>query len=973
MIQGVSMYNNSKVAKAIRLAMIVGAGAAAAISAPAFSAEEDKLKEVERISVTGSRIKRAELSTPSPTITIDAQELVRFGNPDLGSMLAELPAIGATSTLIGNNNNGAQAGISSVDLRRLGTNRTLVLINGKRHVAGSPGSSQVDLSTIPAALIDRVEVITGGASAIYGSDAVSGVVNVILKDDFDGLEFNMTGGNSTEGVGNENYTFNVLGGTDIADGRGNITFFAGIEDTTEVMSSAVRQWDNWGTVINPDNTAEEDGIFDKFRRPNVGSEMINDFGVMNPFGASRFTFDQNGNRQDACERGLDNSFAFGEMESGCAERGFFTEAYENYIPGVERTTVGSTINYEITENINFFGDFKYTRADIKQQFQPSFRFGNISINVEDNAFLSDDVRAELGGTGTASMAKFFGELGNRSSNHTRELFRFVGGLDGYFSLGDTDLDYELFYIYGETSNNRVSENDLIPGNLAAGIDSVIDPETGLAVCRSQLASAQGDDYSDPATVDAANCVAYNPFGFAQSSPEALAWVSADVTRKDVIKQEVIGGSLAGDTGAFFELPGGAVGLAAGFEYRTESSATITDELTKSGATTNSATPDEFGQYDVTEMFVEVSLPLLSGQFLAEELTLDGAYRYSDYSHAGSVDAWKVGLMYAPIEELRFRGTYGAAVRAPNISEAFSPQSPGFARVSDPCDADNILDDPDRVGNCAALGIPVGFEANDNVSINTMSGGNDALSPEESTSLTIGTVWTPNYIEGFSVTLDFYDIEIEDAIIEVKSQDIADNCVDATGSPDAVYCGAVDRDPLSHDITLVRSGFLNASAYNTSGIDVEMRYNLGLESLGAPGELRLSLFVNRLLELEQFEFQDRPDEINVELGEVGDPEWQARMSATYSLDDLSVTWQTRYIDRVVTYDVSPGGGSPEDLELGYIPSVTTHDLSFNYIVNDHLKVNAGLRNIFDKLPAGWTNNPMYDLIGRRAYAGVTVNF
>jgi outer membrane receptor protein involved in Fe transport len=967
------MYNNSKVAKAIKLAMFVGASTTATIATPVFAAEADELKEIERISVTGSRIKRMELTTPSPIITVDAQELQRFGNPDLGSMLAELPAIGATSTVIGNNNDGAEAGISSVDLRRLGTKRTLVLVNGKRHVAGSPGSAQVDLSTIPSALIERVEVITGGASAIYGSDAVSGVVNVILKDDFNGLEFNLTGGNSTEGVGTENYTFNVLGGADIADGRGNVTFFAGIEDTTEVMSAAIRQFDNWGTVANPDDTGEEDGIFDRLRRRNVGSEMINDFGVINPFGAGRITFDAGGNRQDACERGLDNSFAFGEMEANCGERGFFTEAYENYIPGLERTTVGSTLNYEITENINFFGDFKFTKSEIKQQFQPSFQFGDIAINVEDNAFLSDDLRAELGGTGTASMAKFFGELGNRSSNHTRELFRFVGGFDGYFSIGDTDIDYELFYIYGETSNNRISENDLIEGNLYAGVDSVIDPETGNAVCRSQLESAQGDGYTDPATVDAASCVAYNPFGFAQASPEALDWVSADVTRKDVIKQEVFGASLSGDTGAFLELPAGPIGMAAGFEYRTESSATTTDELTKSGATTNAATPDESGEYDVTEMFIEASLPVLSDIFLARELTLDGAYRYSDYSHAGSVDAWKVGMMYAPIEELRIRGTYGSAVRAPNISEAFSPLSPGFARVSDPCDADNISDDPDRAGNCAALGIPSGFEANDNVSIDLLSGGNDKLLPEESTSLTVGAVWTPDYLKGLSVTLDYYDIEIEDAIISVAAQDIADNCVDATGGPDEVYCGAIDRDPVTKDIDLVRSGFLNASAYNTQGLDFEMRYGFELDSFSLPGELRLSLFVNKLLELEQFEFQDRPDEINVELGEVGDPEFQARMSATYNLDDLSVTWQTRYIDKVVTYDVSPGGGSPEDLENGYIPSTTTHDLSFNYIVNDHVKVNAGLRNLFDKQPVGWTNNPIYDLVGRRAYAGITVNF
>jgi outer membrane receptor protein involved in Fe transport len=968
------MYNNSKVAKAIRLAMMFGAAATASISTSAFSVEteDEKIEKVERISVTGSRIKRAELSSPSPTLTIEAQELVRMGNPDLGSMLAELPALGATSTIIGNNNSNGDAGLSSVDLRRLGTKRTLVLVNGKRHVAGSPGSSQVDLSTIPAALIERVEVITGGASAVYGSDAVSGVVNVILKNDFEGIEFNLTGGNSTEGVGNENYTFSVLGGSDVAGGRGNITFFAGIEDTTEVMSAAVRQWDNWGTVINPANEGEEDGVFDKFRRRNVGSEMINEFGVLNPFEDSRLTFDADGNRNDTCARDLTNSFAFGQLEEDCGAGGLFTEQYENYIPGVQRTTVGSTFNYEITENIQFFSDFKFTRAEVQQQFQPSFRFGGVYIDVEDNAFLSDDVRAELGGTGQAEMSKFFGELGNRSARNTRDLFRFVGGIEGAFTVGETDLDYELFYIYGETNNERIGENDLIPGNLEAGIDSVIDPETGNAVCRSQLESAQGDGYSDPATVDAGSCVAYNPFGFAQASPEALDWVSADVTRTDQIKQEVIGGSISGDTGAFFELPGGAIGFATGIEYRTESSSTVTDELTKSGATTNAATPDEFGEYDVLETFIEVSFPILSDMFLAQELTLDAAYRSSDYSHAGNVDAWKVGMIYAPIDDLRFRGTYGVAVRAPNITEAYSPLSPSFARVSDPCDDDNILDDPDRVANCAALGIPAGFQANDNVSVDTLSGGNDNLTPEESTSLTVGTVWTPSYLENFSVTLDFYDIEIEDAIIEVAAQDIADNCVDATGSPDAAYCSAIDRNE-SNDISLVRSGFLNASAYNTSGIDVDMRYQFGLDSFELPGEVKLRLFVNKLLELERFEFQDRPDEINDEKGEVGDPEWQMSMSATYSLDDLSVTWQSRYIDRVVDYDVSVGGGSPEDLEYGYVSSVTTHDVSFNYIVNDHLKVNGGIRNVLDKLPQGWTNNALYDLVGRRAYAGITVNF
>jgi outer membrane receptor protein involved in Fe transport len=968
------MYNNSKVAKAIRLAMMVGASAAATISIPTFAAESDAEAEekVERIQVTGSRIKRSELTTPAPTISIDAQELARFGNTDLASVLSELPAIGATSTIVANSGSNGSAGLSSVDLRRLGTKRTLVLVDGKRHVAGSAGSTQVDLSTIPSSLIERIEVITGGASAIYGSDAVSGVINVILKKNFEGLEFNLKGSNSTEGVGNENYTFDVLGGAEIADGRGNVTFFAGIEETEQVMSEAVRQWDNWGTVNNPDDTGEDDGIVDQFRRPNVGSEMINTYGVMNPFGGSRFTFDDQGNMAPTCERGLSNSFAFGEMPRDCGTRGFFGEEYQNYIPGVQRTNVGSTVSYAINDNINFFSDFKYTRADIQQQFQPSFRFGNISVNVEDNAFLKEDARAALGGTGTAAMAKFFAEYGNRQATNTRQTFRYSGGFNGYFALGETDVDYELFYVYGETNNTRITESELLPGNLAAAIDSVIDPETGKAACRSQVESAQGDGYSDPATTDAGSCVAYNPFGFAQASQEAMDWVSADVQREDTIKQEIIGGSLAGDTSAFFELPGGAIGLAAGFEYRTESYKSVTDQLTQSGASANAATPDAFGKYDVTEFFGEISLPLISEMFLAHELTLDAAYRYADYSHAGDADAWKVGLMYAPIEEITLRGTYGSAVRAPNLQEAFSPLSPGFGRVSDPCDADNISDDPDRTGNCAALGIPPGFQANDNVSINTFSGGNDNLKPEESTSLTVGAVWSPEYIEGFSVTLDYYDIEIEDAIISVGVQDIADNCVDATGSPDENYCNAIDRGP-DHNIDVIRSGFLNASAYNAAGVDLDVQYRFGLEDFGTSGDLTLKFFASKLLELERFEFQDRPDEINVELGEVGDPEYQARMSATYSLDDIRFTWTTRYIDRSVTYDISPGGGSPEDLENGYAPSETTHDIAFNYIISENVEVNAGLRNIFDNLPKGYNSNPLYDVIGRRAYAGIKVNF
>ena len=367
----------------------------------------------------------------------------------------------------------------------------------------------------------------------------------------------------------------------------------------------------------------------------------------------------------------------------------------------------------------------------------------------------------------------------------------------------------------------------------------------------------------------------------------------------------------------------------------------------------------------------MSVPLLADVAFAKELTLDGAYRKADYSHAGSTDAWKVGVMYAPIEDIRVRATYGESVRAPNITEAFSPISPGFARVSDPCDADNIDDDPDRAANCAALGIPAGFEANDNVSVDTLSGGNDDLTPEESSSYTIGLVWTPEFLSDFSLTVDFYDIEIEDAIIEVSAQNIADNCVDATGGPDANFCSQIDRNPATNDIELVRSGFLNAAALNTQGVEVQSRYKTDLQSFDLPGELTVTLLVNKLLELEQFEFQNRPDEINVEDGELGDPELQTRFTATWEMDDLSVSWISRYIDRSARFDVSPNGDTPEDISPAYVGSVVTHDLTVNYSLSDNVFLSAGMRNLGNKLAPGYTENPIYDLIGRRVFAGITI--
>ena len=476
-------FRRSAVALAVCSATFM-AGSASAQSDADTPLNQVEAVELEEIIVSGSRIKRPEFSQPTPVVSITAEEIQRFGTPDLGSILAELPAVGATGTLSGNATRrvGESAGVSSADLRRLGLVRTLTLVDGKRHVGAVAGSSQVDLATIPAALVERIDVVTGGASAVYGSDAVSGVVNLILKDDYEGFEVNLSGADSLESVDNRNFSVSAVGGFNFAQDKGNITFFANIEDIEQTPQTSLRQFDNFSTVANPADTGEEDGIPDRFVVNNVLSERISRNGVLNPFGGGigLYTFDDAGNPVVQTTRDLTNSFAFGSFPNGC-EFCFRLEDTRTYLPEVDRNTFGSTFNYDLTDQVNAYGSIKYTQSDIVQLAQPIFRFGNVSINVEDNAFLDDGLRQQLlnAGQTNVTFAKFLDELGSRDATNDRELIQFIGGVKGDFNFGETKVDFDVSYSAGETENVRSTPNELIEDNFAAALDSVIDPNTCL--------------------------------------------------------------------------------------------------------------------------------------------------------------------------------------------------------------------------------------------------------------------------------------------------------------------------------------------------------------------------------------------------------------------------------------------------------------------------------------------------------------
>lgn len=947
---------------------LTAAAVAASLGFPALAVAQDAQQnaeteqaeeQIERIVTTGSRIARPELSQAAPILSLGEEDIEKFGSPDLGQILAELPAVGATNTLIGNRESSASAGISAADLRRLGANRTLVLVDGKRHVAGSPGSASVDLSTIPSGMIERIEIMTGGASAIYGSDAVSGVINVILKKDYEGFEISGQAAGSTEGVGARTHEFTFLGGGDFMNGRGNATFYAGMNRIQETMANDVRQFNSWGTILNPEDTGRLDGIPDRIYAENVGSQYLSGGGVLH--GDQFYGFFPDGSWQVQPTPAGKNSALFWEFPDGC-ETCAFTEDYVNLQPSVNRVNVGSSMNFEMSDSARFYTDFKYTQADIEQQYQPSFT-QDIKINVEDNPYLDEGLRENLlaADVQEASFWKFFEDWGNRTADNRRELFRFNAGVDGALDLAGNYLQYDVYYGYGETRNRRQTLRSKIPGNVLAAVDTIEDGD-GNIVCRDPDAGSVNTG---------GECVPYNPFGD-QASEAAVNFMSADVTRQDKITQEYAGASFVTDTGNFFSLQGGPVDVAFGFEWREETSETITDEFTRRGLTANAATPNEYGEYDVTESFVELNLPILAGLDFAEELSLDMAYRSADYSHAGSADAWKLGVMYAPIKDLRFRGTVGVAVRAPNVAEAFSPRSPGFANVTDPCDETRIENDPNRAANCAALGIPENFQSETNASIDSISGGNPNLEAEESDSITYGIVWTPSFIENFSLTLDYYDIEIDDAITLIASQTVINNCVDSESGINNTFCDQVTRGE-DNQLTAVESGYLNAASLKTSGYEMEINYQTELGQFDLPGSLSTSLFINHLDEFVEYPFQDKPTQDEVETGEVGDPEWQFRFSANYRLDDLNVSWTTRFLDRSALYDVTPRRESYENIGPAYVGSITTHDIAVGYHVTDELRVSGGIRNMFDKVPPGYVENALYDLTGRRAYVNFTYSF
>lgn len=970
--------------------------------------------------VTGTHIPRLNLEQPAPVAIVPPQVIADSPTISLGEIIAQLPAMSAQGTVRSNANSfGTSGGLDFADLRNLGVNRTLVLVDGKRHVPGDPNSEAVDLSSIPPALVDRVEVVTGGASAVYGSDALAGVVNIILKKHFEGVQFDAAGG-SWQDIGGQHYSLDLTAGRGFMNDRLHVTVTGLYDHQANINATDVPALHNYGTIVNPNDEPfpganvpiPNNGKPDRLIVPNVLSNGISTNGVLVDLLPIAFGATLNQSIVTALNSaGMPvpqtpsvgfNSFAFGSFPNGCAQC-LGTESFENIIPETRRAGADIRIEYDVTPKIQLTIDAKYINNNVHDYVQPSFTFFTDFLNQK-NAFITPALSTLLApvfaqdnafGIEGPFINRFLSDLGNRTEDITRETYRIVADLQGTTDARFADLTWDVSYNYGTTQNHLVADGSRIPGNFEAALQSVIDPATGKPACEMNVPSVAATDpfFTPPSGLvgPAGSCVPYNPFG-QQNSQAALQYISRPLFQFEAMSQQVVDADVNFDSSRLFNLPGGPIGFATGFEYRREALENLQDPLVIEGLTEISQTPNAFGAFNVYEGYIEANAPILRHQFLADELSVDAAYRLAHYSTVGNVDAWKVSGIYGPFSWVKLRGTYSRAVRAPNLTEAFLPPTGTFFTISDPCDASNINSNANFPKNCAAQGIPAGFVANANVSPPGEITGNSNLKPERSITYTTGFVLQPTFLPNFSVTVDYYNIKIKDAISLLGAQDILNNCYSGAAGLDPDFCNLFTRG-ADHNVNFITSTYLNTVQLQTSGIETQINYvtdvgpwtaNMGaLKALD--GRLSATADINWLYRLRNFPFETNPSQFQVFEGTPGYPEWKGLFTFSYEQGLVRVDLQTNWISAVDRYDKSPGSEDPADqifplyvgsqwyqnIVLHYIPTIHGVKTDFYFGVDNLLNAQPPPDTIQGN-PAGPDGSALYSL-GRQFFGGVRARF
>jgi iron complex outermembrane receptor protein len=924
------------------------AAAVAAVLAPhAAVAQAEDAAVVEEVVVTGSRIPRRDFGAPSPITTVDRETLTNSGQPTLEESLNQMPQI---SPDFGRSSNNPGNGKSLINLRGLGSNRTLVMLNGRRLAPSGVGSS-VDVNTLPQVLIDRVEVITGGATTVYGSDAVAGVVNFITRDDFEGFGLETSAYVTGEGD-SEVYDLNLTWGHNFASGRGNITLFGGYLDRRESFASdreltAVPLFDTWeGEIIEAGSRTIPEGVI--FFPPV-------DFGN----GPAPTTFTTDGVPREYVE-----------------PADLYNYAPANYLQvPLERYSAGMFLNYELSERIEGYTELTYTRNTGRQNLAPVPAFEFATVNL-DNPVLSPEAQQVFANNfipdpNDPNLVSFFvarrmEEVGPRIADTTNDYYRVVAGMRGF--LNDT-WDYDVWASFTKGEEEELLLNDVSRTSFLQGL--LVDPVSGQCFDTSR------------------GCVPVNMFGAGNISAEAVEFLrlppAVNITNRE---QKLVSAFVRGDP---FETWAGPVAVAVGAEWRSDSGDFQADESLFTGdAMGFSGTSSVDGRESVGEIYAEALIPLADNVPFARYLAFEVGGRLSEYDNAGSVDTFKLGGDWEPVSDLRLRTMFQRSVRAPDLVEAFQEQlrSPGsFVNNNnvDPCSAS---EDPAANGNvekCVLQGIPqdqVGvFEATPFFPTTFISGGNPALVPETAETWTAGVVFTG--FEDWVFSLDYFDLQVEDTIGSANAQLV---CFDAKNTGN-VLCDNIVRDPNNFNVVEVDETASNLGATETSGIDVQVSYATELPALFGIGGSYADLTVNLVwTHLRELKFQENPvvDPIDCagyfgftcEFSEIGTtfPENRVTTNISYLAGnwDMHLTWRwigdtendAERFAEIIGFD-DPIVSVPSTGNRNYL------DFGLGYQFTDNISARLNIANLLDEdaplmadgAISNNTDDRLYDIFGR----------
>lgn len=936
----------------------------------------------ETIVVTGSRIAVSGYTAPTPVTVVSEELLLRDAKPTVGDAIRELPAVGASASP--NNTSGAGnivagiTGLDTVNLRNLGVTRTLVLFDGQR-VVQSVVTGQVDIGTMPTALVERVDVVTAGASAAWGSDAVAGVVNLVINKKFDGFRGSLEAGDSYAGD-RFNYRAQAAFGTGFADDRGRIIVAGNWFDAPSQIFANQREWNQYRQLVN--NPA--------FTATNTEPRLIHANNV-NLSGATTGGLIVGGCRAaltatNACPAGQSGSAGTGLQNQnfidGAGRLAPFTGTLISGQVAANAETLQAELNnlairyrtgslfglltYEFADWLKLSGQFNYGKTFSRNNSVPFIRIGAQAPFIRaDNPFVPDAVRAQMQANGLTAIQVGTTNINNITPNNLdydnfaatslgvpvattdRDLLRFVVSAEGKFGSG---WSYNAYYQRGDVTVFQQTESNAIIANFNRAIDAVRTPG-GQIVCRVNADASTTND--DP------RCAPLNILGLGVASPEAIRYVNVapgQNFQRQKLRQTVAALTIQGT------LPGlaaGDVALVFGGEYRTEKGTITNDPGAQARIYSVANFPSFAGRYDVKEGFVEVDVPLLKDN-LVKSLNINGAVRLTDYSTSGSVTTWKLGVLSDVVDGVRVRATLSRDIRAPNLNELFST---GLSTLSSAVDPRNNI----------------------NVSIFSFASGNTGLQPEKARTFSAGMVLQPAFLDRFSLSVDYYSISLSDAIVQVGANEVLQRC----NSGETAFCGQLvfagppgaNGQPLLSQINVFPN---NIARLKTSGIDYQLDWTV--PALG--GNLNFRVLGNYIIELQQQQLGSTfnlagaigPDN----LGGTGFPRARFTASTTFNKGGVSVTAQTRFIGAA---KLNSAWG-PKDVDDNTVPAIAYVDLRGSWKVTDHLQVFATVDNLLNKAPPNVAAGPgqgqtsyyftpinglIYDAIGRQYRLGARVNF